>query len=143
MGQMKLAARSDKLRLSALLEDWRSLAPGLDRLLAADQQITDAQRAAALDLVTVLLPRSARFYTVLTLRPERWLADAARDLAHRSATCSRRSIRTAHWKPLGTQRQPSLGLPAQDQPATRVDPGQPEMSERDPGPDVRGPDRRG
>jgi len=67
----------------SLLLDWRIAGPAIDRLLAADRQLDETQRRVALDLNTVLLPRTARFYaavSVLTLGPDEELADAVRKL---------------------------------------------------------------
>jgi hypothetical protein len=73
----------DKLTWETL-RDWHSLSPGLDRLLAADCELDEKQRIIALDLATVVAPRTARFYAavaILTLGPDKRIADAVRDLA--------------------------------------------------------------
>jgi hypothetical protein len=66
------------------LRDWHSLSPGLDRLLAADRELDEKQRVVALDLATIVAPRTVRFYAavaVLTLGPDEKIADAVRALA--------------------------------------------------------------
>ena len=68
---------------SEMLQDWRRLSPGLDRLLTADRELDDKQRTIALDVATIVAPRTARFYSavsVLTLGPDKRIADAVRDL---------------------------------------------------------------
>lgn len=65
------------------LLDWHSAWPALDRLLAIDRELDDRQRAVALDLATMVTPRTARFYAavaVLTLGPDIKIANAVRDL---------------------------------------------------------------
>jgi hypothetical protein len=65
------------------LLDWHTARPALDRLLAIDRELDDRQRTVALDLATMLTPRTARFYAavaVLTLGPDIKIADAVRDL---------------------------------------------------------------
>jgi hypothetical protein len=88
IGAMLIAAAGlvmtggDTLRWETL-RDWRSLGPGLDRLLAADRELDEKQRIVALDLATVVAPRTVRFYAavaVLTLGPDKKIADAVRDL---------------------------------------------------------------
>jgi hypothetical protein len=67
----------------ATLRDWHSLGPGFDRLLAADRELDEQQRTVALDLATVVAPRTVRFYaavSVLTLGPDKNIADAVREL---------------------------------------------------------------
>jgi hypothetical protein len=66
-----------------MLADWSNLAPGLNRLLAADRELDDKQRTIALDLATVVAPRTVRFYAavaVLTLGSDKKIADAVREL---------------------------------------------------------------
>lgn len=66
-----------------MLGDWSNLAPGLNRLLAADRELDDKQRTIALDLATVVAPRAVRFYAavaVLTLGSDKKIADAVREL---------------------------------------------------------------
>ena len=66
-----------------LLRDWRSMGPGLDRLLAADRELDEKQRIVALDLATIVAPRTVRFYAavaVLTLGPDMKITDVVRDL---------------------------------------------------------------
>jgi hypothetical protein len=66
-----------------ILRDWHRMAPGFDRILAADHDLDEKQRTAALDLTSVVLPRTVRFFaaaTVLTLGPDKELANAVRDL---------------------------------------------------------------
>jgi hypothetical protein len=66
-----------------ILRDWHRTAPGFDRLLAADHDLDAKQRTAALDLSTVVLPRTVRFFaavTVLTLGPDKQIANAVREL---------------------------------------------------------------
>jgi hypothetical protein len=73
----------ESLTLETLL-NWRKEGPMLDRLLAVDRELNEQQRITALDMTTVLLPRTNRFYAaiaVLTLGPDKKLADAARELA--------------------------------------------------------------
>lgn len=68
---------------SEMLRDWRRLSPGLDRLLVADQELDDKQRTIALDVATIVAPRTVRFYaavSVLTLGPDTRIADAVRGL---------------------------------------------------------------
>src|SRR6266851_2900191 len=63
--------------------DWRRLAPVFDRILAVDRDLDDRKRLVALDLATVLLPRTVRFYSavaVLTLGSDKQIASAVRDL---------------------------------------------------------------
>jgi hypothetical protein len=67
-----------------LLGDWRRMSPGLDRVLAADRALDDNQRTIALDVATIVGPRTARFYAavaVLTLGEDKKIAEAVRDLA--------------------------------------------------------------
>jgi hypothetical protein len=62
---------------------WHRLSPGLDRLLAADRELDDKQRTIALDVATMVGPRTVRFYAavaVLTLGPDKKIANAVRDL---------------------------------------------------------------
>jgi len=66
-------------RLRDLLQNWRFLPPFIDRLLEGDQQVTDAHRRIAVDLSTMLLPRTTRFFaaaTTLMSGPEEWQAEA-------------------------------------------------------------------
>ena len=66
-----------------ILRDWHRMGPGLDRVLAADRELDEKQRTAALDMVTVVLPRTVRFYAavaVLTLGPDKAIAAAVREL---------------------------------------------------------------
>src|ERR1700689_818191 len=59
------------------------MAPGFDRILAADHDLDEKQRTAALDLTTVVLPRTVRFFsavTLLTLGPDKHIANAVREL---------------------------------------------------------------
>jgi hypothetical protein len=66
-----------------ILPDWRRLGPGLERLLAADRELDENQRRVALDMGTILSPRSTRFYaalSVLTLGPDKEIASATRKL---------------------------------------------------------------
>lgn len=66
-----------------ILRDWHRMAPGLDRILTADRELDEKQRTTVLDMVTVVLPRTVRFYAavaVLTLGPDKKIADAVRDL---------------------------------------------------------------
>jgi hypothetical protein len=76
-------------KLSAeILRDWHRLAPGFDRILAADRELDEKQRVAALDLTTVLLPRTVRFYAavaVLTLGPDKMIAGAVREFTPKVA----------------------------------------------------------
>jgi hypothetical protein len=70
--------------LSRELLDWRRMSPALDRILAVDHELDDNQRRTALDVATVVGPRTARFYSavaVLTLGQDKEIADAVRDLA--------------------------------------------------------------
>jgi len=65
------------------LLDWHTARPALDRMLAIDRELDDRQRKVALDLATMVAPRTARFYTavaVLTLGPDIKIANAVRDL---------------------------------------------------------------
>jgi hypothetical protein len=67
-----------------ILGDWHRLGPGFERILAADRDLDGARRTAVLDMVTIMLPRSLRFYTAvteLTLGPDKQIAAAARNLA--------------------------------------------------------------
>lgn len=71
-------------RLSSDLLHWHRAGPGLERVLAADRDLDDKQRTIALDLATVVGPRTTRFYAavaVLTLGEDKRIADAFRDLA--------------------------------------------------------------
>jgi len=66
------------------LLDWHTLRPALDRLLTIDRDLDDKQRTVALDLTTVLTPRTSRFYAAvatLTLGPDDKIADAVRGMA--------------------------------------------------------------
>lgn len=66
-----------------ILRDWHRMAPGLDRIVAADRELDEKQRTGALDMTSVVLPRTARFYAavaVLTLGPDKKIADAVREL---------------------------------------------------------------
>lgn len=70
--------------LSRELLDWRHMSPALDRIIAVDHKLDDNQRRTALDVATVVGPRTARFYSavaVLTLGQDKEIADAVRDLA--------------------------------------------------------------
>jgi len=65
------------------LLDWHTARPALDRLLAIDRELDDRQRTVALDLATMVTPRTARFYAavaVLTLGPDIKIANAVRDM---------------------------------------------------------------
>lgn len=65
------------------LLDWRKNAPLTERLLAIDQAQNASRRTTALDLNTVLLPRTSRFYAavaVLTLGSDQKIAAAVREL---------------------------------------------------------------
>jgi hypothetical protein len=60
--------------------------PELERVLAADRDLDDRQRTTALDVATVVGPRTTRFFAavaVLTLAEGKRIADAVRDLADR------------------------------------------------------------
>lgn len=50
----------------AVLRELQHAGPLLNRLLAADQELDEAQRTTALDMATVLGPRVARFYAAVT-----------------------------------------------------------------------------
>jgi hypothetical protein len=66
------------------LLDWHTARPALDRLLVIDRDLDDQRRTVALDLATMVAPRTARYYAavaVLTLGPDVKIADAVRDLA--------------------------------------------------------------
>lgn len=66
-----------------ILGDWHRLAPGFERVLTADRDLDDKQRTTALDMATLVLPRTVTFYTAvatLTLGPDKDLANAARKL---------------------------------------------------------------
>jgi hypothetical protein len=66
-----------------MLVDWRKQWPMLDRMLAISDYQDQQQRTLALDLTTVLLPRTSRFYSavaVLTLGPDKKIAAAVREL---------------------------------------------------------------
>lgn len=74
---------SDGELTTEILRDWHKMAPGLDRLLAADRELDEKQRTAALDLTTVVLPRTVRFFAAvaaLTLGPNKHIANAVREL---------------------------------------------------------------
>jgi hypothetical protein len=61
-------------------------APELEWLLAADRDLDDRQRTTALDVATVVGPRTTRCFAavaVLTLAEDKRIADAVRDLADR------------------------------------------------------------
>jgi hypothetical protein len=45
--------------------DWGRLAPVFDRLLGEIRDMDDRQRLVALDLATLLLPRTQRFYSAV------------------------------------------------------------------------------
>jgi hypothetical protein len=65
------------------LTDWRQPPQLLDRLLAEDLRLDERQRTIALDLGTVLVPRTIRFYAavaVLTLGPDEKITNAVRSL---------------------------------------------------------------
>ena len=65
------------------LLDWHTARPALDRLLTMDRELDDRKRTVALDLATIVAPRTARFYAavaVLTLGPDIKIANAVRDL---------------------------------------------------------------
>ncbi len=65
------------------LASWPSMSRVVDRLLAADQDLDDRKRTAALDLAAIIAPRTARFYAaiaVLTLGPDKKIANAVRNL---------------------------------------------------------------
>ena len=73
----------ESLTLDTVL-NWRKEGPMLDRILAVDRELNEDQRIIALDLTTVLLPRTNRFYAavaVLTLGPDKAIARATRELA--------------------------------------------------------------
>jgi hypothetical protein len=60
------------------------VSPAFERVLAEDRQLDDSQRTTALDVATVVGPRTTRFYAavaVLTLGEDKKIADAVRDLA--------------------------------------------------------------
>jgi hypothetical protein len=68
---------------TVILRDWHRMAPGVDRILAADRDLDSRQRTIALDMVTVVLPRTVRFYAAvatLILGPDKRIADAVRKL---------------------------------------------------------------
>jgi hypothetical protein len=63
--------------------NWRKSTPFIDRLLAIDRWQNEQQRMIALDLSSLLLPRTGRFFAAhatLTLSPDDKLAGATRDL---------------------------------------------------------------
>jgi hypothetical protein len=63
--------------------NWRKSTPFIERLLTIDRWQNEQQRTVALDLSTVLLSRTSRFYAavaVLTLGPDKQIADAVREL---------------------------------------------------------------
>lgn len=65
------------------LLDWHTARPALGRLLAMDRELDNRQRTVALDLVTMVTPRTARFYAavaILTLGPDIKIAEAVREL---------------------------------------------------------------
>lgn len=65
------------------LLDWHTARPALDRLLAIDREMDDRRRTVALDLTTMVTPRTARFYAgvaVLTLGADVKIANAVREL---------------------------------------------------------------
>jgi hypothetical protein len=75
-------ADEDKITRETLL-DWRKRAPMVGQLLAIDQGLLDQQRAIVMDVSTVLLSPTSRFYgaiTVLTLGPDEKIAAAVREL---------------------------------------------------------------
>jgi hypothetical protein len=75
-------AGSDSFSWRKLLE-WRTGGPLFDRLLITDRQLDDKQRTIALDMAAILTPRASRFFaavTVLTLGPDKKIADATRKL---------------------------------------------------------------
>ena len=66
-----------------MLGDWSRLSLGLDRLLTADRELDEKQRTIALDFAAIVAPRTVRFFaavSVLTLGPDKGIADAVRDL---------------------------------------------------------------
>jgi hypothetical protein len=70
--------------ISRELLDWRRASPAFERILAADRDLDDTQRRTALDVATVVSPRATRFYaavTILTLGPDKQIANAVRDVA--------------------------------------------------------------
>jgi hypothetical protein len=65
------------------LLDWHTGRPAIDRLLTMDRELDDRQRMVALDLATMVTPRTARFYAsvaTLTLAPDIKIAEAVRQL---------------------------------------------------------------
>lgn len=49
------------------LLDWHTAKPALDLLLAIDRELDDRQRTVALDLATMVTPRTARFYAAVAV----------------------------------------------------------------------------
>lgn len=67
----------------AALSDQRNRAAGVERLLTIDSGMTNDQRRLALDMTSVLLPRTSRFFAavvVLTLGDDQEIVAAARKL---------------------------------------------------------------
>jgi hypothetical protein len=65
------------------LGDMRNRTAGIERLLVLDAGMSDEQRRQALDMTSVLLPRTSRFFAavvVLSLGDDQELADAVRKL---------------------------------------------------------------
>ncbi|SRR6266567_223117 len=63
--------------------DWRKNAPLMERIVSIDRWQSEQQRTVALDLTSMLLPRTSRFYAavaVLTLGPDKEIADAVRGM---------------------------------------------------------------
>jgi hypothetical protein len=71
--------------LSSDLLKWHRASRVLERVLAADRDLDDKQRITALDLATLVGPRTTRFFAtvaVLTLGDDKEIADAVRELSN-------------------------------------------------------------
>jgi hypothetical protein len=74
-------AGEDGFITRAALGDLRKRAGLIERLLVLDRDMSGQQRVLALDLATLMLPRTSRFFAsvaVLTLGDDREIADAVR-----------------------------------------------------------------
>jgi len=96
-----------------ILRDWHRMAPGLERILAADQELDEKQRTGALDMVAVVLPRTVRLYAavaVLTLGPDKKIANAVRELTPAvTAVLEVITARPDKYQPVRNRAEKALG----------------------------------